>query len=300
MPHYNTYPLYLKQRFGTPVLKIPLNAGFSCPNRDGTIGANGCSFCDNRSFSPVAITAASLIDQFTHAIHKDRDKYSAFIAYLQPFTNTYAKVARLSEIYEPLIRYPGVVGLAVGTRPDCLDTAVCDYLADVSKRTYLSIEIGLQSASDSVLAANNRGHGVSDFVNATAKLDVLGIETVAHVMIGLPGDTVAGAVQTAKFIASLPVAGVKIHQLMIVAGTRIHRWFLQEKLQPLTLEQYGETLCEFLAHLRPDQLIHRIMANSSTKNGLVTPLWSAEKMRSLNYLHAMMEKKNLVQGSKYK
>jgi hypothetical protein len=300
MAHYNTYPSYLKQRFGTPVLKIPLNAGFSCPNRDGTIGENGCSFCDNRSFSPVAITAASLIDQFTNAIHKDRDKYSAFIAYLQPFTNTYAPVSRLSEIYEPLIHYPGVVGLAVGTRPDCLDAAVRDYLADVSKRTYLSVEIGLQSASDSVLSANHRGHGVSDFVDAVTKLSTLDIETVAHVMIGLPGDTTAGATKTAKFIASLPVAGVKIHQLMVIAGTQIHQWYLDGTVPLLTLEQYGEAVCEFLAHLRPDQHIHRIMANASAKNGLVAPLWSTEKMRSLNYLHAMMERKNVAQGSKYR
>jgi hypothetical protein len=177
---------------------------------------------------------------------------------------------------------------------------VCDYLADVSKRTYLSVEIGLQSASDSVLTANDRGHSVSEFVTAVTKLDALGIETVAHVMLGLPGDTPAGTVQTAQFIASLPVAGVKVHQLMIIAGTQIHQWYLDGTVPLLTLEQYGEAVCEFLAHLRPNQLIHRIMANSSTKNGLVAPLWSAEKMRSLNCLHAMMERKNLVQGSKYK
>jgi hypothetical protein len=293
---YNSYRSYLKKRFGKPVLKIPLNAGFSCPNRDGTIGSEGCSFCDNRSFSPVAVSVASLLDQLTGAIARDKGRHSAFISYLQPFSNTYGNVGRLQSRYEPLIVQPNVVGLAVGTRPDCLPDDVCDYLEDVSKRTYVSVEIGLQSGNDETLRSNRRGHNVQAFVDAVHRLNARGIETVAHVMIGLPPESADDAVSTATLLASLPVTGIKIHQLMIIAGTQMHRWYEENTVKPLALEEYAEAVCDFLAHLRPDQHIHRIMADSSVKNGLVAPLWSAEKMRSIKIIHGVMEKRNIMQG----
>jgi hypothetical protein len=297
---YNSYRSYLRKRFGTPVLKIPLNAGFSCPNRDGTISKEGCSFCDNRSFSPVALAGGAVLDQLACAIKKDRGRHAAFIAYLQPFTNTYASVKRLSELYEPLLAVPGVVGLAVGTRPDCLPADVCDYLSDVAKRTYLSVEIGLQSANDKTLSVNRRGHGTAAFVDAVNTLHAKNIETVAHVMIGLPPDTTNDAVTTARLLASLPVSGVKIHQLMVIEGTLVHQWYQEGKITPLTIEEYTDALCNFLARLRPDQLIHRIMADSNAKNGLVAPLWSGEKMKSLQKIHEAMEMRGLRQGSNYK
>jgi uncharacterized protein len=294
---YNSYRSYITKRFGRPVLKIPLNAGFSCPNRDGIVAREGCSFCDNRSFSPVAMTAASIIDQLKCAIDKDRGRHSAFIAYLQPFTNTYGTAKRLAEVYEPIISHTGIVGLAVGTRPDCLGDDVCEYLRDISKRTYLSVEIGLQSASDETLRLNKRGHSADDFVDSVKRLAALEIETVAHVMIGLPGDSKKGAIDTAKLLSSLPVSGVKIHQLTIIDGTELHQWYKQGKVKPLSLDEYADILCDFLAHLRPDQHIHRIMADSNVKNGLIAPMWSAEKMKSMQRIHEVMETRNLKQGA---
>lgn len=299
MTRYNSYRSYLTNRFGKPVLKIPLNAGFSCPNRDGTISRDGCSFCDNRSFSPIATSASSIIDQLKCSIAKDRGRHSAFIAYLQPFTNTYGDRKRLAEAYEPIITYPGIVGLAVGTRPDCLKDDVIEYLHDVSGRMYLSVEIGLQSASDETLQRNKRGHSVDDFVDSVKRLTDLEIETVAHVMIGLPGDSKKGATDTAKLLSSLPVSGVKIHQLMIIDGTELHHSYKQGNVEPLSLDEYADVLCDFIAHLRPDQHIHRIMADSSVKNGLVAPLWSAEKMKSIKFIHEVMEKRGLKQGSHF-
>lgn len=299
MTHYNSYRSYLKKRFGKPVLKIPLNAGFSCPNRDGTISSDGCAFCDNRSFSPVAVTAESLLDQLKCAITRDKGRHCAFIAYLQPFSNTYGSVRRLQSIYEPLLGHPNVVGLAVGTRPDCLPDDVCDYLKDVLNRAYVSVEIGLQSGNDETLRLNRRGHDTKAFVDAVHRLNARGIETVAHVMIGLPPESASDAVSTARLIASLPVTGIKIHQLMIIAGTRMHRWYEDGTVKPLTLEEYADVVCRFLARLRPDQHIHRIMADSSVKDGLVAPMWSAEKMKSINYIHRVMENKNLAQGADF-
>jgi uncharacterized protein len=294
---YNSYRSYLTRRFGKSVLKIPLNAGFSCPNRDGTISRDGCSFCDNRSFSPVATAASAVVDQLKCAIDKDRGRHSAYIAYLQPFTNTYGTVQRLAEVYEPIINHSGIVGLAIGTRPDCLKDDVIAYLRDVSKWTYLSVEIGLQSSSDETLQRNKRGHSVDDFIDSVKRLAALEIETVAHVMIGLPGDSGEGAIKTATLLSSLPVNGVKIHQLMIIDGTEVHEWYKQGKIKPLSLDEYADILCDFLSHMRPDQHIHRIMADSNVKNGLVAPLWSAEKMKSIRRIHEVMEMKNLKQGA---
>jgi radical SAM protein (TIGR01212 family) len=297
LPHYLSYRSYLKKRFATSVLKIPLNAGFSCPNRDGTISSNGCSFCDNRSFSPVAITTATLLDQLKSSIEKDRHRHKAFIAYLQPFSNTYETRKRLEEVYEPIIAFPGVVGLAIGTRPDCFDKDIDNYLESVSKRTYLSVEIGLQSGNDAALKFNKRGHDVDAFTRAIKELSGRGIETVAHVMIGLPPDTREDVVKTARFIASLPVSGIKIHQLMIIRGTLMQQWFDKGEVKALSLEDYAEALCDFISHVRPDQHIHRIMADSTEKNGLIAPLWSADKMKSIEYIHRVMDSRKLVQGS---
>jgi uncharacterized protein len=300
MTRYYSYRSYLKKRFGKPVLKIPLNAGFSCPNRDGTISNQGCSFCDNRSFSPVAVVSESLAGQLESAIRRDAGKHKAFIAYLQPFSNTYGGRQLLETAYEPLVAHDGVVGLAVGTRPDCFTRETFDYLEDVSRRTYLSVEIGLQSGSSAALSMNNRGHDIASFVNAVRELSGRSVETVAHVMIGLPPDTKNDAIATARFLASLPVNGIKIHQLMIVRGTAMEIWYRNEKVNVLSLEEYVDILCDFLAQVRPDQHIHRIMADSSVENGLVAPMWSADKMRSINYIHRIMDEKNLVQGAEYR
>ncbi len=300
MTRYNSYRSYLTKRFGTPVLKIPLNAGFSCPNRDGTISKEGCSFCDNRSFSPVAMSESSILHQLKCAIDRDHGKHKAFIAYFQPFSNTYGHRKRLEAAYEPAMKCPGIVGLAVGTRPDCFTKETYEYLENVSQRTYLSVEIGLQSAGDKTLSLARRGHNAAAFVDAVKNLASRKIETVAHVMIGLSPNAQSDAVQTARLLASLPVSGIKIHQLMVIAGTLVHRWYKEEKIAALTIEEYADILCDFLALLRPDQLIHRIMADSSEKNGLVTPLWSAEKMMSIQRIHEVMEMRGLKQGSNCK
>ena len=299
MIRYNSYRSYLKKRFGKPVLKIPLNAGFSCPNRDGTISIEGCSFCDNRSFSPVAVSSAPVLGQLKMAIERDRNRHEAFIAYLQPFSNTYGDAKLLKSIYEPVIKFPKIIGLAVGTRPDCFTQKTLAYLEDVSKRTYLSVEIGLQSGNDETLRLNNRGHDVNAFVNAVTELSQRKIETVAHVMIGLPFETRTQTMETARLLASLPVTGIKIHQLMIIAETKTQEWYNEGKVKPLSLEEYADILCDFLTQVRPDQCIHRIMADSTVKNGLIEPMWSAEKMKSIKCIHEIMDKRKLVQGSDF-
>jgi len=295
--HYRSYRAYVRKRFGSPVLKIPVNGGFSCPNRDGVKSDRGCLFCDNRSFSPVAGDLQSVKTQIERAIALSPPKYNAFIVYLQPYSNTYASVERLASVYEPIITLPRVVGLAIGTRPDCFSEELYDYLHGLSKRTYLSVEIGLQSAHDQTLVAYNRGHTVEDFRACVSSLAKRGIETVAHVMLGLEPETHAMMMDTARFVAALPVTGIKIHQLMIIKGTPLEPRYGEGNPTCLTLEEYAPLLCKFLSWVRPDQFIHRIVADSTSQRGLVAPLWSAEKLQALRYIHAYMDREQTIQGS---
>jgi radical SAM protein (TIGR01212 family) len=297
--HYLSYRAYIRRRFGKPVLKIPVNGGFSCPNRDGTKSAAGCVFCDNKSFSPAAGNTASVVSQIERAQQKASKKYDAFIVYLQPFSNTYGSLERLTSLYESIIALPNVVGLAIGTRPDCFSEELLDYLRDLSGRTYLSVEIGLQSSHDATLTYYNRGHTMEDFRQCAAGLSNRGIETVAHIMLGLVPETPAMMMDTARETARLPVTGVKIHQLMVISGTMLEQRYLHGDLRCLGLDEYAELLDGFLSCLRPDQHIHRIMADSLEANGLIAPLWSAEKMKSLQHIHAYFDKSKTVQGSRW-
>lgn len=298
MIYYNSYRNYISKKFGKPVLKIPINAGFSCPNRDGTKSDTGCHFCDNVSFSPAAENSSSPVQQLQSAILK-ASRFSAFIAYLQPYSNTYGSVQSLKSIYEPLLEIPGVVGLALGTRPDCFTNNIFDYLTELSSRTYLSVELGLQSAHDSTLDLINRHHTFADFKDTVERLDSSGIESVAHIMLGLPGENSEMMMETAEKLSILPVSGVKIHQLMIIKGTFMQNLYESGMLNPPAIEEYAELLCGFLKRLRPDQKIHRIMADSKSDFGLLAPQWSESKSSSINFIHEYMKKSGLVQGSDY-
>jgi len=283
-----SYRSYLKARFGGSVLQIPVNAGFSCPNRDGTKSRGGCAFCDNRAFSPVCDNPSPPTGQVLSSIDKCRGKYKLFLPYLQPFSNTHAPVDKLRSVYEPLLSIGGVIGLAIGTRPDCLAEPVCDYLGELNRKTYISIEIGLQSGHDSTLALMNRGHTVQDFRDAVLRLDSRGIEAVAHVILGLPGETDAMAEETAATLAGLPVSGVKVHQLMIIEGTPIERMYRSGEARALSIEEYAALLRKFLSRLRPDQRLHRLAADSKPEYGLVAPMWSADKMRAVNDINRLV------------
>lgn len=298
MKHYNSYRTALSLRFGKPVRKVPINGGFSCPNRDGSKSRLGCIFCDNRSFSPVAVNTEATTKQLTNAI--DREKSDVlFLPYLQPFSNTYGTVEYLRSIYESLIRIPRVVGLAIGTRPDCFTPETYCYLEDLNRRTYLSIELGVQTSHNKTLQILNRGHTWEESVETIEHLAKIKIEVVAHVMLGLPNENAALMFKTAKRLSELPVTGIKIHQTMVIAGTLLEEWFKQKTFFPLFLLEYAEVLCGFLERLRPDQQIHRIVADAKIENGLVEPLWSAQKSQSIAMLHHIMNTKELNQGSLY-
>jgi uncharacterized protein len=227
-------------------------------------------------------------------------RFDAFIVYLQPFSNTYGSIDRIMSVYESVVAIPGVVGLAVGTRPDCFTDELYDYLNDLAQRTYLSMEIGLQSSHDATLKKYNRGHTFDDFKRCIYTLSAIDTEIVAHVIIGLAPETDEMVMETAQILSRMPVTGVKIHQLMIIKGTDTEKWYEEDRIRTLAIDKYAELLCGFLSFLRPDQHIHRIMADSTFENGLVAPAWSAEKTKSVQFIHDYMKRNKTRQGSRFR
>lgn len=292
---YKTYRNYLKKRFGGPVFKVPINGGFSCPHKED---GNGCHFCDNVTFSPAARKAATtVVEQLTRTIERNKKRYNYFLPYLQPNTNTYGSLTELKKVYEPLLAMEHCVGLAIGTRPDCFSDEIYDYLAEISERTYLSVELGLQSSNTATLHNINRGHNYESFVEAVEKLHKLGIEVVTHLMVGLPDENLEDMIQTVRDISNLPVGGVKFHQLMVIKGTLFAERYKQGEFETLTLEQYGAILGTLLEHTRKDILIHRIMADTPRHNNdLIAPLWSYEKDSSVQWLQKNLIENKIIQG----
>ncbi len=296
---YKTYNNYLKKRFGKSVLKISLNGGFTCPNIDGTKSKGGCIYCDNVAFSPLAASTEPVMVQLENGIARTK-RFELFIGYFQAFSNTYAPVEKLKELYEPVITHPSVVGIAIGTRPDCFSEIIFDYLSDIHQRTYLSVEIGLQTIHNSTLEKINRHHTFEESVSVIEELSNRGIETVVHIMLGLPGESREMMMETAESVANLSVQGIKIHQLMVIKGTALEKkLYSTGKLNVLSLDEYAELVGVFLSRLRPDQIIHRIMADSRVESGLVAPLWSADKRNSLQFIQNYLKENKIYQGKKF-
>ncbi len=270
---------FLREHFGCRVIKIPVHAGFDCPNRDGLVGRDGCIFCCNSSFSlalreplkpvPDQIRAARAAVKGS-ARHK-------FLVYFQSFTNTYAPVARLRTLYDAALAEPDVVGLCIATRPDCVPEPVVDMLADYARRWHLWLELGLQSAHDRTLAAINRGHTRADFEEAVARCRDRGFYVCAHVILGLPGEGRREMLETADFLSSQAVQGVKIHHLQIIEGTPLAAMYRRGQAKPLELEQYPQLVCDFLERLRPDIIIHRLLGDALEDDQLLAPRWEAGK-----------------------
>jgi len=239
--------------------------------------------------------------QLEKGIARGRKRFDAFIGYFQSFSNTHAPVEILREKYEPVIAHPDVIGIAIGTRPDCFSSEIYDYLADVNRRTYLSVELGIQTIHNDTLRKINRSHSFEESLATIHELADRNIEVVVHVMLGLPGETHAMMMETAEKIAQLPVQGIKIHQLMVIRGTVLEKqYFSKRKLKVLELEEYAELVGEFLIRLRPDQIIHRLMADSRFETGLVAPEWSADKRSSLVFIQNYLDKNQLYQGKYFK
>ena len=293
--HYYTLDRFYKEKFGCKVFKVSLDAGFTCPNKDGSKGIGGCIFCSSTPY--IGDANKSLLEQFDtiKAMLQKKWKNAKYIVYLEANSNTYGSVDKLKSIYEPLIKIDNVVGLNIGTRCDCLTDAILDYLEDLSRRTYLTVELGLQSSFDTTLNLLNRRHNVDDFTQAVNNLKKRNIDIVVHIINGLPYETKEMMFDTIRYINSLHVNGIKIHMLYIESGTQLAKMYASKHYPILSKDEYIEIVVKQLELLSKDVVIHRITSDPD-KNKLITPDWLVKKFVVLNDIDKYMRKNGVYQG----
>ena len=297
---YRDFNTYLRERFGCRVQKITLDAGLTCPNRDGTVGRGGCIYCNPRGSGTglgKSFTISEQLEQGKKVLGK-RYKARKFLGYFQSFSNTYAPFEKLKKLYEEALSVTDVVGLCIGTRPDCVSEEILALLAEYQEHHLIWLEYGLQSAKNETLKIINRGHTVEDFVGAVERTREKRIPICVHVILGLPGETPEDMINTAKFLAGLDIQGVKIHLLYVIRGTRLHEMYRNGAYRCLDRETYVRLVGEFIAHLPPHVVIQRITGDPH-RDELVAPTWSLEKRKNINMIHEYMRKHELYQGKFY-
>ena len=282
---YRTLNEHYQERFGCKVYKLSIDAGFTCPNRDGTLGFGGCIFCSGDGSGAFAASGADVRRQLEEAKARVRDKNKSgrYIAYFQAFTNTYAPVDRLRALYEAALEGEEILGLAIGTRPDCLPDDVIGLLRELNGRKPISVELGLQTVHPESVRYIRRGYGNEVYRDAVLRLKEAGLEVVTHIILGLPGETAEMAAQTARFAVDAGTDGVKFHLLHVLRGTDLHRDYEAGLFRCLELEEYGDWLERCLREVPPSVTVHRITGDGAKKD-LIAPLWSGDKKRVLNYL----------------
>lgn len=298
---YFTFTQYLQQKFGTKVWKIPVHAPFSCPNRDGTVGIGGCIYCNNLAFSPdLRLEYPSITSQIEARLKRFRKKGKAtkFFVYFQSYTNTYAPVNELQNYYQQALQFDEVVGLAVGTRPDCISEDIINLLQSYTDKIEVWIEYGLQSIHDHTLKLINRGHLFIDFKNAIQMTIQKNIKICVHIIIGLPGEDRNDILATARELAKMPVHGIKIHPLQVHRDTELENWFNAGKIQLMKLDEYVNICCDFIELLPPGFVIQRLTADAPAAI-LIAPDWCFNKMKVLNAIDLEMSQRGSYQGKNY-
>lgn len=284
---YKTANDYYKEKYGCKVYKLSLDGGFTCPNRDGSIATGGCIFCSSLGGGEFAEHGADIPTQLENAKKRvaDKIKTGKYIVYFQSFTGTYAPVNRLKELYTQAIAPAYIVGLNIGTRPDCLPEETVALLKEINKIKPVTVELGLQTADDSVAEYINRGYQTKVYTDAVARLKKAGLEVITHIIIGLPdGDPV----KTTQLAVKSGTDGVKFHLLHILKNTRLAEEYEQGRVQALSLESYAQILKDCLAVLPKEIVVHRITGDGAKKD-LIAPLWSADKKKTLNYLRQYLQ-----------
>ena len=279
------FPNYLKVR------KLPLNGGMSCPNLDGTKGFSGCSYCNNRSFSPVFDQAkVSIQEQLEKFVPKLRDKYpnAGILAYLQPYTNTHAPIDHLRDIIDPIVKHKEIAGLAIGTRPDCLENEKIEYLAELNRKKPIIVEIGLQTANDLTLAGINRRHTLAEFEDAVKRCQAAGLTVTTHVIVGLPGEKMEDFKRTAQVVHDMKLAAVKIHPLHIVVGTALAQDYINKEFKLLTFEEYCEAVAEMIKIIGTDIAIERFSGESPSEI-LIAPNWCGERDKIIATVEKLLD-----------
>jgi radical SAM protein (TIGR01212 family) len=298
---YYTLNEFLKEKFGEKVKKIPLDAGLTCPNRDGTKGFGGCIYCDPKgSGTGLYKEGKSLDEQLRYFLELFKKKnFKKFIAYFQSFSNTYAPLEKLKKLYNIVFMDPSIVGLAIGTRPDCIDENVVNLLKTYQEKGYyLWIELGLQSIYNETLKLINRGHTFEDFLKAYHLLKENDIPVVVHIIFGLPKETKEMMMETVKTLAKLKIDGIKFHALYIPKGSKMEEMYLKGEYKPLEMEEYVELVALALTYLPPSTVIHRVCSEAKEED-ILAPTWVSKKMEVINLLRKFMSERNLYQGKNY-
>ena len=298
---YNDYGQWIRERFPFRVQKISIDAGFSCPNRDGHIGLGGCIYCDNRTFNPSYCSGRkSIKEQVEEGEKFFARKYNnmKYIAYFQAYTNTYAPLDKLKRMYEEALSVDGVVGLAIGTRPDCMPDALLDYLEGLNRQTFLIVEYGIETANDETLRRINRGHTFQCARETVARTAARGILTGGHVILGLPGEDAEESIRQADIISAMQLNILKIHQMQIIRGTRLAELYAREPFHVYSVDEYIGLICEYIQHLRPDLVLERFVSQSP-KGMVVAPQWGLKNHEFTNLLVNRMKREGIRQGQKF-
>lgn len=300
---YNDLSAYLSAHFPYKVQKISLNAGFTCPNRDGTVGYGGCTYCNNQTFNPAYCkTEKTVTEQLEEGKQFFARKYPEmkFLAYFQAYTNTYAELEELKRKYEEALQVKDVVGIVIGTRPDCMPDTLLDYLEELNQRTFLIVEYGVESTDNDTLKRINRGHTFEVAEEAIRKTAARGIRVGAHIILGLPGETNDQLIEQAGVLSRLPLTTLKLHQLQLIKGTRMaHEFEMQpEDFYLYSADEYIDLVIDYVEHLRPDLVLERFVSQSP-KELLIAPDWGLKNHEFTDKVKKRMRERDAWQGKKY-
>ena len=301
---YNDFAGFLAGEFPFKVQKISVNAGFTCPNRDGTKGLGGCTYCNNQTFNPAYCRDdRSVTMQLEEGKRFFARKYPQmkYLAYFQAYTNTYGELELLKRMYEEALAVEGVVGLVIGTRPDCMPDSLLDYLEEVNRRTFLLVEYGIESADDRTLERINRGHSFACTEDAVRRTAARGIRTGGHVILGLPGESREDLIKQAERLSELPLTALKMHQLQLIRGTRMaHEYALHpEEFHLFSADEYIDLVIDYVEHLRPDLILERFVSQSP-RELLIAPDWGLKNHEFTDRVKKRMKERDAWQGKAYR
>ena len=300
---YNDLSAYLSAHFPYKVQKISLNAGFTCPNRDGTVGYGGCTYCNNQTFNPAYCkTEKTVTEQLEEGKQFFARKYPEmkFLAFFQAYTNTYAELEELKRKYEEALQVKDVVGIVIGTRPDCMPDTLLDYLEELNQRTFLIVEYGVESTDNDTLKRINRGHTFEVAEEAIRMTAARGIRVGAHIILGLPGESNEQLIEQAGVLSRLPLTTLKLHQLQLIKGTRMaHEFEMQpEDFHLYSADEYIDLVIDYVEHLRPDLVLERFVSQSP-KELLIAPDWGLKNHEFTDKVKKRMRERDAWQGKKY-
>ena len=297
-PHYNDYGTWIRSRFPFRVQKISVDAGFTCPNRDGRISTGGCIFCDNRTFNPsYCDKRQSIRQQLQEGKRFFSRKYPdmKYLAYFQAFTNTYAPLSELKSLYEEALEVEDIVGIVIGTRPDCMTDDLLDYLSEINRHTFLIVEYGIESANDATLRHINRGHSFEQSRQTIERTNQRGILTGGHIILGLPGEDAEESIRQAPLISALKLDILKIHQMQIIRGTQLEKEYTEKPFHVYSIDEYIKLIANYIQYLRKDLVLERFVSQSPQEL-LIAPQWGLKNHEFTNLLQNYLKQHDIYQG----